>query len=242
MCTDRFLSDFLLGGVLFFLEATMPNRVIREGFLDSEKINKLSESEQNFFTRLMLIVDDYGRFDARPELLKSKCYPVTDKRLTMVSNMLTKLNKTGLVKLYSVNGKDYLEIVEYNQRLRQKREKYPSPESEGVSNVLADVSNMSVESNPKELESEEEKNLNPKPNFEIFWRAYHLITGLPKTDKDSTIKYFNKLSLDEKQSAIDNISQFFESLKNKDFCKKARTYLSDKNFNDEFKPAQKRGW
>lgn len=220
----------------------MPNRVIREGFLDSDKINRLSESEQNFFIRLMLIVDDYGRFDARPELLKSKCYPVSDKRLAIVSNMLTKLNNKGLVKLYSVNGKDYLEIVEYNQRLRQKREKYPSPESEGVSNVQADDSKLSVETKPKELESESEIETNPKPNFETFWSAYHLITGLPKTDRDSTIKYFNKLTIDEQRVAIANIRPFFESIKNKNYCKKARTYLSERNFNDEFQPVQKKGW
>jgi hypothetical protein len=141
----------------------MPNRVIREGILDSEKVSGLSEAEQNFFFRLLLIVDDYGRFDARPGLLRSKCYPVDDsKTLTMVSNMLTSLHGANLIELYTVGEKSYLHINEFNQRLRQKREKFPGPEKgtcqQHDSNVRADVSNMRPESNPirNDLESESE--------------------------------------------------------------------------------------
>ena len=39
------------------------------------------------------------------------------------------------------------------------------------------------------------------------------------------------------QKAIDNIQPYWNSLRDKKYCKKARTYLADKNFNDEFKPA-----
>jgi len=71
--------------------------------------------------------------------------------------------------------------------------------------------------------------------FKLFWDKYHLITKLNKTDKDSAEKYWKKLTNKEKQSALDNIEFYYNSLNNKKYCKKARTYLSDKNFNDEFK-------
>ena len=68
-----------------------------------------------------------------------------------------------------------------------------------------------------------------------------LIDKIKKKNKNLSLlekkKYQDKL-----MDVIECNNVFFESLKNKDFCKKARTYLSDKNFNDEFKPAQKRGW
>ena len=48
-------------------------------------------------------------------------------------------------------------------------------------------------------------------------------------------KYWDKLSDIERQKAIDNIKPYYDSLKDKKYCKKARTYLADKNFNDEFK-------
>ncbi len=71
--------------------------------------------------------------------------------------------------------------------------------------------------------------------FITFWDQYHLITGLSKTDKEATEKYWKKLKSDEQQKAIDNIKLYYDSLNDKKYCKKARTYLADKNFNDEFK-------
>jgi len=155
----------------------MPNRVIREGFLDSEKINNLTEEEQNFFVRLMLITDDYGRFEARSELIRSRCYPVSGTSPSLVSNMLTCLEKVGLITLYSVEGKNYLEIIQYNQRLRQKREKFPPPCKADDSNVRTDDSKVSVESNPKESETkpikEKEQKISPDGgllNREELWK------------------------------------------------------------------------
>ena len=77
----------------------MANRIIRSGFLDSDKINGLPEDEQNFFIRLMLVADDYGRYDARPELLKSHCYPVSDKCLSDVRRMTDSLRSEGLIQV-----------------------------------------------------------------------------------------------------------------------------------------------
>lgn len=106
----------------------MPNRVLREGFLDSEKINALDSDAQVFFVRLMLVVDDFGRFDARPELLKSKCYPVTDIRPSKVGQMLDILEKNNLVSIYTVSGKKYLQISSFSQRTRIMRSKFPAPD------------------------------------------------------------------------------------------------------------------
>ena len=99
----------------------MPNRLIRDGLLDSDKFSRLKDKEQMYFVRLMLIVDDYGRHDARPSLLKSKCYPVTDISQTHVRQMTDNLNQVGLINLYKVSDKGYLEIVKFNQRLRAKK-------------------------------------------------------------------------------------------------------------------------
>jgi len=107
----------------------MPNRVIREGFLDSDKINALDAETQCFFIRLMLIADDYGCFDARPTWLRSRCYPVSDTCPSIVRQMTVTCQSSGLIQLYNSGGKDYGQIVNFNQRLRQKRSKYPLPEN-----------------------------------------------------------------------------------------------------------------
>jgi hypothetical protein len=74
--------------------------------------------------------------------------------------------------------------------------------------------------------------------FDEFWTAYHTITGLRPTDKEPARKYWRRMTIKEKNKAIKAIKPYFDSLNDKRYCKKARTYLDDKNFNDEFKSTQ----
>lgn len=72
-------------------------------------------------------------------------------------------------------------------------------------------------------------------SFETFWKNYHEITTTLKTDKEPAKKYWNKLKQPERKLAINNIKPYFDSLNDVKFCKKARTYLDNKDFNNEFK-------
>lgn len=79
--------------------------------------------------------------------------------------------------------------------------------------------------------------INPEPQFDEFWNKYHEITDQKKTDLQAALKYWKKLTKTEKRLAIDNIKPYFYSLPVYSTgrpVKKARTYLDDKNFNDEF--------
>jgi hypothetical protein len=71
-------------------------------------------------------------------------------------------------------------------------------------------------------------------SFSLFWEPYHILTKLRKTDKVAAEKYWMKLNNEERQKAIDNIKPYYDSIDKKIYVKKARTYLADKNFNDEF--------
>jgi len=71
-------------------------------------------------------------------------------------------------------------------------------------------------------------------DFDFFWLKYHAITGKLKTDKDDALKHWSKLKQHEKTRAIGNIQNYADTQDDKQYLKKARTYLSDKNFNDEF--------
>ena len=56
----------------------MPNRIIREGWLDSDPINTLDANAERFFLRLCLRADDFGRFHANPLLLKASLFPLVE--------------------------------------------------------------------------------------------------------------------------------------------------------------------
>ena len=96
--------------------------------MDSDAINSLSPDAERFFLRLCLAADDYGRFDARPALLKSQLFPLRENlRSTDIAAWLAECEKTGLVRCYEVAGKRYLLIPKFNQRLRIKKAKFPDP-------------------------------------------------------------------------------------------------------------------
>lgn len=131
----------------------MPNRIIREGYLTSENINKCSDGAENLFTRLMLLADDYGRYYGTVEIIKSHCYPFDNRSLTHVSKMLTELINNNLIKYYTVENTKYLEINKFNQRLRIMKSKFPDPPTND-SGCLTDVSNVRPETKRNEYESE----------------------------------------------------------------------------------------
>lgn len=112
--------------------------MIREGFLDSEKVAALSWRTECFFHRLLLVADDYGLFDARPTVLRTRLFPL---HLDKVSNQdiqdcLHETEEAGLVRAYCVGGKDYVQIINFGQR-RQSKPKFPLPDGESPCNIVS---------------------------------------------------------------------------------------------------------
>ncbi len=122
----------------------MPNRILREGFLDDELVSALSDGAETLYTRLILVVDDYGRFDGRPEFIRVKCYPLLvgndeiaraakrDVSVKAIASRLRELARkddagNSLITLYRVKGKPYLELHNHMNRLRQTHSKWPAP-------------------------------------------------------------------------------------------------------------------
>lgn len=107
----------------------MPNRLLKEGIVDSSAIDGLSADEEVLFYRLLVVADDFGRMDARLPIIKSKCFPLKDapKMLEKLDGWLRSLVRQELVIRYQVDGKPYIQILKWEQRIRSK-EKYPSPD------------------------------------------------------------------------------------------------------------------
>lgn len=106
----------------------MANRVLRD-WTDSEPINSLSVNSERFFTRLIMKVDDYGRFYSDARLLKANLFPLLldSIREADVIRWMAECQKAGLIVIYEVSSKRYLQIVDFKQRLRKMTSKYPGP-------------------------------------------------------------------------------------------------------------------
>ncbi len=111
----------------------MPNRILREGILTSERVNLLSCEAEVFYRRLMSVVDDYGRFHAHPALLRAALFPLKLESVGqgVMEGLLADVEQAGLVRLYEVGGKRYLEMQDFRQQVRAKESKYPSPDACG---------------------------------------------------------------------------------------------------------------
>lgn len=108
----------------------MPSRILRDGILTSDRINSLSLEGEMFYRRLISVVDDYGRFEAHPAILRPAVYP---RRLDQVTEQSIEryLDECSsgddpLITVYIVGRKRYLQINNFNQRLRSGS-KYPDP-------------------------------------------------------------------------------------------------------------------
>ena len=106
----------------------MPYRILRDGIIGSERVDQLSWSAEVFYRRLHSVVDDYGRYYARPSLLRASCYPLKLDRVSDadIGKWLTECVTAGLVSVYQVSGKEYLEVQDFRQQIRAKQSKYPS--------------------------------------------------------------------------------------------------------------------
>ena len=58
--------------------SNMPTRYLKAGIRDSETIDRLSSAAEVLYYRLLVTVDDFGRYDARPAMLKAACFPIKE--------------------------------------------------------------------------------------------------------------------------------------------------------------------
>ena len=115
----------------------MPNRILRDAILTSERVAALDWAAEVFYRRLHSIVDDYGRHEAGHQLLRARCYPLqTDSvRVADIARWMAACQKSGLILVYGANGKQFLEVSDFGQQQRSAS-KCPAPDS-SCSQVLA---------------------------------------------------------------------------------------------------------
>lgn len=116
----------------------MPTRYLKPGICDSSVIDKASALAECLYYRLLVNVDDFGRLDARPAVVRSKCFPLKDT----ISNkdtekLLQELEDCGLIILYEIDGCIYMQFTKWDNVARSKVSKCP----EYVCNPRTDVCN-----------------------------------------------------------------------------------------------------
>lgn len=108
----------------------MPTRYLKPGIRDSAHLESLSAhpDAEILYTRLIVSVDDFGRTDARPLMIKALCFPIR-LRATADKCMqwLKLLQEVGLISIYDIDSKPYLQITKWDNKPRATHSKYPAP-------------------------------------------------------------------------------------------------------------------
>lgn len=183
----------------------MPNRILRD-WTTSDRINQTSHEEEAFFTRLLMAVDDYGRFTADPRLLLARLFPLrigkTDAK--RVHSIRDALAAHMLITLYVVDGREFLQVTNWQNVPRAKGSRFPE--------CTADAQQMHstcIASAPVTVTVTDDRNRKPEPitetdllregkagkrfsyspDFEEAWKAW---PANRKGEKGAAFKAWNK--------------------------------------------------
>lgn len=188
----------------------MPNRLIREGMLDSEAVLSIPIEARWLFVTIMLSADDVGLFEATEFRLGRRA----DTGRDSVGRLIQMLSDADLIRLYEVDGKRYGFIPRFRQRVQIKSTRHPLPPRQLMlddSDATKKINDLAPETTvvqplesrfvsvgqPSEAEAEVEENLqarrrksapDPSPNcpVESIVAAYH--EALPEWPRSRVLR------------------------------------------------------
>lgn len=188
----------------------MPNRIIKDSIHTSDTVNAMSDFQFRLWVSLITYVDDYGRGDARPAVIKGTCFPLRERvALKDIDAALAGLAGIGCVSLYQVGGKPYLCFPhwEEHQQTRSKRSKCPPP-PDGM--IASDIICNRLIADAPVIQSESNSNPNPKEKPHA-----HGEYGWVKLTDAQYVKLTEDLGAEETARCIAHVDQSAQSTGNK---------------------------
>ena len=129
---------------------------------------------ETLFYRLLVTVDDFGRFDARPAMIKANCFPIKDAMtINKCKDLLEELANKDLVIVYEAFGKNVLQMSKWDNIPRAKESKYPSLADAGIQ-VHTDVykSHTDVPLTETETKTKTETKTPPDGVSQLVWDSF----------------------------------------------------------------------
>lgn len=142
----------------------MPNRIIKDSIHTSEKVDAMTDFQFRLWVNLITYVDDFGRGDARPAVIRGTCFPLRERMTNKdVEAALNALAGIGCVSLYEIDGRPYLYFPnwESHQTIRNKKSRFPAPEKiesncKQLNSIASKCSRNPIQSNTIQSEFESE--------------------------------------------------------------------------------------
>jgi hypothetical protein len=150
----------------------VPNRIIRDCALASKKLSQVSAEAERLFWRLLMVADDFGRFQAEPSMLLSRCFPLKVKEYSIrnIERWYAELTQIGAITSYaSSNGDLFGAFVVWNQRSRADSSKYPPPDDGQVTVIRPSCDRLDED---VDVDEDVDERSAKTDGFSEFWLAY----------------------------------------------------------------------
>lgn len=153
----------------------MPTRYLKPGIRDSARLEALSLSPdaELLFYRLLVSVDDFGRIDARPLVIKANCFPIR-LRATADKCMqwLKDLESVGLILLYEIDNKPFLQMAKWDNKPRAAESKYPPIPDDYIQLHTDAPLTVTVTVTETGCKQPDKHDLGRAQTFKAFWAKY----------------------------------------------------------------------
>ena len=155
----------------------MPNRVIRESLLSSDRFLGLRDNTGRIcFVAIMLTADDVGNLEGSPPRLRRLWRDYGIDTNEKVAKTLAELADCDLVRVYEAENKQFIHIPRFRQFLRHvKRRAYASPwdDDEKIQSVIEKTqrerSADALLPRPETNRSESNRNEGEQPVYNSPW-------------------------------------------------------------------------
>jgi len=224
----------------------VPTRYLKPGIRDSERIEAIASPDAEIlFYRLLVSVDDFGRTDARPLMVKSLCFPMRLRATAdNCAQWLQELVNARLLVIYESEGKPYLQLSKWDNKPRAEHSKYPDPPTDAdkcmqmlpvTVNLNREPETVTVNREPSAANAAVAKPpVSPCPHEQIIELYHRVLPELPQVAKWTPTRkgYLQaRWREDKRHQSIEYWERFFTFVHESDFlCGRAKPKPGDRPF------------
>lgn len=157
-----------------------------KSYPDSERINAVSEGAECLYCRLIAQSDDAGRYYADPKVVLAKLFThrmLGGLTVRQIANRIKELESVGLISVYQVDGKSYMQMINVVKRLRGDVEKNvfcPAPDvtttgrrrADDVTTTGRQPNPVTDTTQPNPTQERAADAASASASFDSFWQAY----------------------------------------------------------------------
>ena len=144
----------------------MPDRIIRDELLTSERYWNVSDEAKLLYIHLLISADDTARYTGKNFSLRTRCFPSRAMESTRMETLLSELVDQDLIRLYEVDKERFVFIPRFKQRLRFVNSKYPEPPNQ-INDLVIEKTVLSQTKVTPKTDSSRQKRSEEKRSEEI---------------------------------------------------------------------------